>query len=81
MLTWQGFTPKRENFPTMNYIFNMLLSLPVMSLTVRGPDGSTRKLEVTPKVTREKQVLNLHDENDLWKLVRDEENGDCEKKN
>jgi hypothetical protein len=78
VLTWQGFTPKRENFPTMNYIFNMLLSLPVMNLTVRGPDGNTRKVEVTPKVTRDKQVLNLRDENDFWKLVRDEENGERE---
>jgi C-terminal processing protease CtpA/Prc len=78
VLDWQGLTPKRENFPTMNYIFNMLLSLPVMNLTVRGPDGTTRKVEDTPKVTREKQVLNLNDENDFWKLVRDEENGDRE---
>jgi len=78
VLAWQGFTPTRETFPTMNYIFNMLLSLPVMNLTVRGPDGATRKVEVTPKVTREKQVLNLNDENDFWKLVRDEENGERE---
>jgi C-terminal processing protease CtpA/Prc len=78
VLAWQGFTPKRETFPTMNYIFNMLLSLPVMNLTVRGPDGATRKVEVTPKVTREKQVLNLQDENDFWKLVRDQENGERE---
>ena len=78
VLAWQGFTPTREIFPTMNYIFNMLLSLPVMSLTVRGPDGATRKVEITPQVTREKQVLNLNDENDFWKLVRDEENGDSE---
>jgi hypothetical protein len=78
VLAWQRFTPNRETFPTMNYIFNILLSLPVMNLTVRGPDGATRKVEVTPKVTREKQVLNLQDENDFSKLVRDQENGDRE---
>jgi C-terminal processing protease CtpA/Prc len=78
VLAWQGYTPKRENLRTMNYIFNTLLSLPVMNLTVRGPDGTTRKVQVTPKVTREKQVLNLRDENDFWKLVREEENGDRE---
>jgi C-terminal processing protease CtpA/Prc len=78
VLDWQGFAPKRETLSTMSYIFNMLLSLPVMNLSVRGPDGTTRKVDVTPKVTREKQVLDLHDDNDYWKLVRDQENGERE---
>ena len=50
----------------------------VKSLAVRGPDGATRKIDVTPKITREKQVLDLNDDNDFWKLVRDEENGERE---
>jgi C-terminal processing protease CtpA/Prc len=78
VLDWQGFAPKRETLSTMSYIFNILLSLPVMNLSVRGPDGTTRKVDVTPKVTREKQVLDLHDDNDYWKLVRDQENGERE---
>lgn len=78
VLAWQGYTPKRENLWAMGYIFNTLLSLPVMNLAVRGPDGATRKVEITPKVTREKQVLDLNDENDFWKLIRDEENGERE---
>ncbi len=78
VLAWQGFTPKRETLWTMNYIFNTLLSVPAMNLTVRGPDGVTRKVEVEPKVTREKQVLDLNDHNDYWKMVRDEENGERE---
>jgi C-terminal processing protease CtpA/Prc len=78
VLTWQGFTPKRDTLTTMAYIFNTLLSLPVMNLAVRGPDGATRKVEVTPKVTREKQVLDLNNDADFWKLVRDEENGERE---
>lgn len=78
VVAWQGYTPKRENLWTMNYIFNTLLSVPAMNLTVRGPDGVTRKVEVEPKVTREKQVLDLNDPNDYWKMVRDEENGERE---
>jgi C-terminal processing protease CtpA/Prc len=78
VLSWQGFTPKRDNFWTMNYIFNTLLSLSAMNLTVRGPDGRERKVEVTPKITREKQVLDLNNDNDFWKLVRDEQNGERE---
>jgi len=74
VLTWQNFTPKRDTLWTMNYIFNGLLSLPVMNFVVRGPDGAPRKVEVSPKVTREKQILDLNDNNDFWKLVRDEEN-------
>jgi C-terminal processing protease CtpA/Prc len=78
VLAWQGYAPKRENLGTMNYIFNTLLSLPVMNFEVRGPDGVTRKVEVAPKVIREKQILDLNDENDFWKLVRDQENGERE---
>ncbi len=61
---------------TMNYIFNTLLSLPVMNLGVRGPDGATRTVEITPKVTREKQILDLNNDNDFWKLVREQEDGE-----
>jgi len=78
VLTWQNFTPKRDTLWTMNYIFNGLLSLPAMNFVVRGPDGAPRKVDVSPKVTREKQVLDLHDDNDFWKLVRDEENDEHE---
>jgi carboxyl-terminal processing protease len=78
VLDWQGFAPNRENLSTMSYIFNTLLSLPAMNLDVRGPNGVTRKVEVTPRVTREKQVLDLSDDNDFWKLVRDQEDGDRE---
>lgn len=78
VLDWQGFAPHRETLSTMSYIFNTLLSLPVMNLSLRGPDGTTRKVDVTPKVTREKQVLDLNDDNDYWKLVRDQENGERE---
>ncbi len=76
VLTWQGFKPQRETLWTMTYIFNTLLSLPAMNLGVRGPDGATRSVQVTPKVTREKQVLDLNNDNDFWKLVRDQEDGE-----
>lgn len=78
VLQWQGFAPRRQTLWTMNYIFNTLRSLPVMSLVVRGPDGRERSLRVTPKVTRDKQVLDINNEGDYWKLVRDEENGESE---
>jgi C-terminal processing protease CtpA/Prc len=78
VLTWQGFVPTRETLPTMSYIFNTLLSLPVMNLTVRGTDGTTRKIDVSPKVIQEKRILDMNDDNDFWKMVRDEESGDRE---
>jgi C-terminal processing protease CtpA/Prc len=78
VLTWEGMAPQRNNFATMSYIFNTLLSLPMMSLTVRGPDGVTRKVDVTPKVTRGKQVVDLTNDSDFWQIVRDEQNGEGE---
>jgi C-terminal processing protease CtpA/Prc len=78
VLTWQGMAPKRGNFATMNYIFNTLLSLPMMSLTVRGPDGATRQVDLTPKVTQGQRILDLNNDNDFWKIVREEQNGERE---
>lgn len=78
VLEWQGFPPRRNTLWTMNYIFNTLLSLPEMKLVVRGPDGRERSLQVTPKVTHDKQILDLNNDGDYWKLVREEENGDWE---
>lgn len=78
VLQWQGFTPQRDTLWTMNYVFNTLRSLPVMSLVVRGPDGRERSLQVAPKVTREKQVLDINNDTDYWKMVRDEQNDDRE---
>lgn len=78
VLTWQGFPPTRETLWTMSYVFNSLLSLPVMNFTVKGADGTTRKVDVTPKVTQEKRVLNINEENDFWKMVREEETEDHE---
>ena len=78
VLIWQGFTPTRETLWTMSYIFNTLLSLPVMNFTVNGPDGRTRKVDVAPKVTQGKRVLDINDDNDYWKMVREEETEDHE---
>ncbi len=78
LLAWQGYPPQRNTLWAMSYVFNTLLSLPAMTLSVRGPGGVTRQVEVTPKVTREKQVLDLTDSNDYWKLVRDEEDSERE---
>jgi len=78
VLAWQGFAPKREIMWTMNYIFNTLLSLPVMNLKVRAPDGATRQVEIQPRVIQEKRVLDIHDDSDFWKIVRDQESADYE---
>lgn len=74
VLAWQGFQPTRETLPTMSYVFNALLSLPVMKFNVRSPDGNTRQVEISPKVTRDKRILDMNDDNDFWKMVRQEEN-------
>jgi hypothetical protein len=80
VLLWQGFAPTRQTLSTMEYVFNTLLSLQVMSLGVRGLDGMERKVDINPKVTRDKQVLDLASGNDedYWKLVREEENAEHE---
>jgi C-terminal processing protease CtpA/Prc len=76
VVTWQGFTPTRETLWTMSYVFNTLVSLPVMNFAVQGSDGTTRKVDVTPKITQEKRVLDMTDENDYWKMVREAETED-----
>ena len=78
VLTWQGYPPTRETLWTMSYIFNTLLSLPVMNLSVRSPDGATRQVEIKPKVTQDKRILDINNDNDYWKMVREGENEDHE---
>ncbi len=63
VLAWQGYTPKRENLWSMSYVFNTLLSLPVMNLSVRGPDGATRKVD-----ENRQQLVNSGDALLIWKM-------------
>lgn len=74
VFAWEGNEPTRDNFKTLGYIFNTLLSLQKTTLRIRTPNGEERQVELTPKVIQEKKVLDIHNDNDLWKMIRDEEN-------
>ncbi|HTR38049.1 MAG TPA: S41 family peptidase [Bryobacteraceae bacterium] len=74
VMDWEGYTPTRQTLWKMNYAFNKLYGLQVHHLTLRSPDGKERKVIVTPKVTQGKRVLDLTGDNDIWQLIREDQN-------
>lgn len=67
VFAWEGSEPTRDNFKTLGYIFNTLLSLQKTTLRIRTPNCEERQVELTPKVIQEKKVLDIHNDSDLWR--------------
>jgi hypothetical protein len=60
VLTWQNFTPKRDTLWTMNYIFNGLLSLPVMNLWCAARMALRERSKFLPKsLARSKYWISM----------------------
>lgn len=77
ILSWQGVKPARNTLWKMEYAFDHLYALEVHRFDVRAPDGAERKVEVTAKQTRMKQLLDLTSaDGDIWQLIREQENSD-----
>lgn len=77
ILAWQGVKPARNTLWKMEYAFDHLYALDVHRFDVRTPDGAERKVEVTAKQTRMKQLLDLTSaDGDIWQLIREQENSD-----
>lgn len=77
ILSWQGVKPARNTLWKMEYAFDHLYALEVHRFDVRAPDGAERKVEVTAKQTRMKQLLDLTSaDGDIWQVIRERENSD-----
>jgi carboxyl-terminal processing protease len=75
--TINGFTPTRDDFWKMLYVFQTLNPQPGFVLEVRDPAGQQRRLEVAAKVIQQQRVLDLTGSTgdfNVWDVVREEEN-------
>ncbi len=52
-----GYTPNRENFWKMQYVFNMLRPQPGLRLVLRSPVGEQRQLDVAATVKEEQREV------------------------
>jgi C-terminal processing protease CtpA/Prc len=70
-----GFTPDRENFWKMQYVFNTLRPQPALRLDLRDPAGKQRQLDVAATVIEKKRIMDLTG-NDAWDMIREEESSE-----
>ncbi len=73
-----GFTPTRENFWKIQYVFNTLRPQPTLRLDVREA-GKQRQVDVAAIVIEKKRVTDLTGRdagNDIWDLIRQEESAE-----
>ncbi|HEY4364405.1 MAG TPA: S41 family peptidase [Bryobacteraceae bacterium] len=76
VLTIQGLRPQRSTLWKMNYAFNQLYAVTVLHLQIVRPDGTEKAVDVAAKIKQEKRVLDLASGDDLWQLVREDENAE-----
>lgn len=61
ILTVNGYTPTRDSFSRMHYLFWILRPQPGFRLSVRTPDGNVHQIDVMAKFQERPNVRNLHD--------------------
>ncbi len=71
-----GVVPARNNMWAINYAFNRLFALPSMQFQVIHRDGTQKTVEVQAKMRQNKRVLDLTSGDDIWQLVREDENAE-----
>jgi C-terminal processing protease CtpA/Prc len=74
VLAVDGRKPTRGKLWKMQYVYYTLRPQPSIVLTVQGPGGRPRELEVAAKVEQGKRILDLtagRGSSDYWKLIRE----------
>ncbi len=68
-----GIGPTRENTWLIKYMYYSLRPRAGMRLIIRKPDGAERQVDVLAKVTTGKQIVDLTNGADIYKLIRENE--------
>jgi carboxyl-terminal processing protease len=77
LVTLNGFTPTRQDFWKIEYVFNTLRPQPALRLVLRDPSGKQRQLDVVTNMVPKKRAVDLTGESDdIWDVIREEENED-----
>jgi C-terminal processing protease CtpA/Prc len=72
----QGYAPTRPNLWKMNYLFNTLAAFTTLRLQIIRPDGAEKTVDVAAKLRQDKRVLDLTSGDDLWQLIREDDNAE-----
>ncbi len=74
VLTINGYHPTRDILWKMDYTLRVLRPQPGLQLILRKPDGEEIQVGVAAKTRATQRVTDLTTGNDIWDIVRDEEN-------
>ena len=74
------FVPNRREFWKIGYWFQSISPQGVVPFTVRSPHGVVRQVQSRAKVTSGKQIMDLTHGDDIWDLIRREQNQERELK-
>ena len=69
-----GYDIIRENLWKFQYLYNVLRPQAGMRVVVQSPGGAPRELELLAKVTEGKSLTDLTSGNEIFNLIRKEEN-------
>lgn len=74
LLSLNGFPVDRNDLWKLQYMFSVLRPQPGLKLELRNPVGARRQVDVMAFVSGNGQVKDLTNGNDLWDLIREDEN-------
>jgi len=79
VLSVNGYTPTRQNFWQMQYVFNTLRPQPDLELDLRSPEGAEHKLDVEAKMRELTTIRDLTTAEgiaDYFRQIENEEHAD-----
>jgi C-terminal processing protease CtpA/Prc len=76
VISLQGYAPTRANLWKLNYLLNTLAAYTALQMQIVRPDGAGKAVEVAAKLRQQKRVLDLTSGDDLWQLVREDDNAE-----
>jgi len=76
VLSVDGSPLNRKNMPLFRYRYLLVRPAPGVGLVVQSPGGQPRRLDVATKVDMGKRVVDLTQGEDIWDIMRRQENQD-----
>jgi len=76
VLNVNNIAVNRNDFDSFSYFLNMLAPQAGTQLVLHDPTGQERQVQVISKVQQKQRVADLTNDNDLYKLMREDENED-----
>jgi len=76
VISLQGYAPTRATLWKLNYLFNTLAAFTTLRMQIVRPDGAEKTVDVAAKLRQDKRVLDLTSGDDLWQLIREDDNAE-----